>query len=330
MPTQPRRATAALAALILCGTAITAISNAVAQSYPVRPVRLIIPYPPGGGLDIFGRSFATKMGENLGQPIIVENRPGASTIIASEATAKSPADGYTILLGDMATFAVNPLLYKKLPYDPFRDFAPVSLAIRAALMLTVNPGVPASTVQELIAYLKSRPGQLNYGSPGAGSPHHLAMEMFKQNTGVTTTHVAYKGAAPAVQDLIPGQIQLMFLDLGSAGPHIKSGKIRALGVGNTQRLASMSDIPTIAESGVTGFDAFGWGAIAVPAGTPKDIIARLNSEFARATADPSLRERFAVIGFEVMHSTPEAMVDYMKRETEKWAKVVRAGNITIE
>jgi tripartite-type tricarboxylate transporter receptor subunit TctC len=321
------RITATLALALL---ALLVGTDAAAQSYPTRPIRMLIPYPPGGGLDIFGRSFATKMAENLGQPIVIENRPGASTMIAAEALAKSPADGYTMILGDMATFAINPLLYKKLPYDPFRDFAPIALAIRAALMLTVNPGVPANSVQELVAHLKARPGQLNYGSPGPGSPHHLAMEMFKQRTGVAATHIAYKGAAAAVQDLLPGQIQLMFLDLGSAGPHIKSGKIRALGVGNAQRLASMNDIPTVAESGVPGFDAFGWGAIAAPAGTPKDLIARLNSEFAKASSDPALRERFSAIGFDVLHSTPEGLTDYMRAETEKWAKVIREGNITVE
>ena len=304
--------------------------DARSQSYPNRPIRLIIPYPPGGGLDIFGRSFVSKMGDSMGQPIVVENRPGASTIIGAEATLKSPADGYTFMLGDMATFAVNPLLYKKLSYDPFRDFAPISLAIRAALVMSVNTGVPANSIQELVAHLKSRPGQLNYGSPGAGSPHHLAMEMFKQRTGVAITHVAYKGGGPAIQDLLPGQIQLMFLDLGTAGSNFKSGKIRALGVGNPQRLASMNDVPTIAESGVTGFDAFGWGAIAAPAGTPTEIIARLNTEFAKATADPAMRQRFADIGFDVQHSTPEGLMNYMKAETEKWAKVIKEGGISIE
>lgn len=305
-------------------------ASAWAQSFPNRPVRLIIPYPAGGGLDIFGRSFAAKMAEGLGQPIIVENRPGASGIIAADATLKSAPDGYTMILGDMATFVANAFLYKKLPYDPQKDFAPISLAIRAALVLTVNPGLPANNVRELLAHIKSRPTELNYGSPGAGSPHHLAMEMFKQRAGVRITHIPYKGAAPAVQDLIPGQIQLMFLDLGSAGPNIKSGKLRALAVGNTQRLAPMPDLPTVSESGVGGYEAWGWGAIAAPAGTPREIIGRLNAEFGKAVNDPTLRDRFAAIGFDPLHTTPEAMADYLRAEYAKWGKVIREGNISVE
>ena len=310
--------------------ALVASSALYAQSYPNRPLRMIVGYPPGGGLDLFTRTVGAKMAEGLGQPIVVENRPGASTIIATEATVKSPPDGYTVLVGDTATLAVNPLLYKKLPYDPFKDLAPVTLALRAALLLTVHPSVPTNTVREFIDHVKANPGKLNYASPGPGSPHHLAMEMFKQMAGVNVTHVAYKGGGPAMQDYLPGQVQAMFLDLGSAGPHVRNGKIRALAVGNATRIDAMKDLPTVAESGVPGYDAFGWGAIVVPAGTPRDIVMRLNLEYAKAMGDAGVREKLNGIGFDLIGSTPEGLAEHMRRENEKWGKVVREGGLSLD
>ncbi len=246
-----RLATALLALVISFG--------AFAQSYPSKPVRLIVPSPPGGGTDFFARLVGTKMAEGLGQQVVVENRPGAATIIGAEAAAKSPADGYTLLLGDTATLAVNPSLYRKLPYDPQKDFAPISLTGRFALLLVVNPSsLNVKSIRELVAEAKKSPGKLDFASPGPGSPHHLAMELFMQQTGTKMNHVPYKGAGPAVQDLLGGQVPVMFLDLAAGRPHVLAGKLKALGVASPKRIAPLPDVPTVAESGAPGFEAWAW------------------------------------------------------------------------
>jgi tripartite-type tricarboxylate transporter receptor subunit TctC len=317
---------AALAVLAAVGAAPAAAQEA----YPSKPVRVIVPYPAGGGTDFFARAAGAKLSTLLGQQIVVDNRPGAATIIGAEAAAGSPPDGYTLLLGDSATYAVNPSLYRKLPYDPQKDFAPISLTGRFALLLVVNPSVPANSVQELIRLAKSKPGQLDYGSPGPGSPHHLAMELFKQQTGIDVQHIPYKGAAPAVQDLLGGRIPMMFLDYAAGMSQIKAGKIKALAVASPERIAAMPDLPTIAESGVPGFEAWAWQGLSAPAGTPADIIAKLNAEYGKAIADPALRQKIVDAGIEPLHSTPQQMADYIRSETAKWAKVVKEGHITIE
>lgn len=301
-----------------------------AQTYPNKALRLIVPYPAGGGTDFFARLVGAKMGESMGQQILVENRPGATTIIGTEAAAKAAPDGYTVLLGDTATYSANPALYKKLPYDPLKDLEPVSLTVRASLLLVVNNALPVKSVRELIEYARARPGQLNYGSPGTGSPHHLAMELLKQRTGIAVTHVPYKGAAPATQDLIGGQIQLMFLDLGTGGPHVKAVKVRALAIGDEKRLASMPELPTVSESGVTGFEAYAWQGFSLPAGTPKGVVATLNREYAKAAADQVVQQKLREVGFEPIPGSPEQMTAHIKSEQVKWAKVVKDGNITID
>jgi tripartite-type tricarboxylate transporter receptor subunit TctC len=301
-----------------------------AQSYPTKPIRLIVPYPPGGGTDFFARTVSAKLSDNLGQQVVVENRPGAATIIGAEAVAKSAPDGYTILLGDTATFAVNPTLYKKLPYDPLKSFEPISLTGRFALLLVVHPSVQANSVAELIALAKAKPGTLNYASPGPGSPHHLAMALFMQRTGINMLHVPYKGAGPAIQDLLGGQIPTMFLDLAAGAPQIKGGKIRALGVASPKRIAALPDLPTLAESGLPGFEAWAWQGLVAPAGTPPEVVAKLGAEYARAIGDPGIRQKIVDAGVDPLQSSPREFTDYIRSEQEKWAKVVKDGNITVE
>jgi len=328
MPSIPCHA--AFGALLLAAV-LGAGAPAHAQPYPNKPVTLIVPYPPGGGTDFFARTVGQKMAATLGQQIVVENRPGAATIVGAQALAKAPADGYTVLLGDSATYAINVSLYKKLAYDPVKDFAPVSLTGRFALLLAVNPSVlPVSSPKELVAQAKQRPGAIAYGSPGSGSPHHLAMELFKERAGIELLHVPYKGAAPAVQDLLGGRIATMFLDLAAGAPQVKGGKVKALAVASPQRIAALPEVPTLAESGFPGFEAWAWQGIAVPAGTPQEIIAALNSAYGKAIADPALRQKISDAGIEPLHSTPQEMADYIKRETAKWAKLIADRHITVD
>ena len=317
--------------LIFSAIVLALSLSAQAQVYPAKPIRLIVPYPAGGGTDFFARAVGAQLSQQLGQQIVVENRPGAATIIGAEAVAKSAPDGYTLLLGDTATFAVNPSLYKKLPYDPAKDLSPVTMTGRFALLLVVNPSkLPATTVKELVEEAKKAPGKIDYASPGPGSPHHLAMEMFKQRTGTQFTHVPYKGAGPAIQDLLGGQVPLMFLDLAAGGPQVKSGKLKALAVAADKRIAAMPDLPTVAESGVPGFEAWAWQALAVPEATPKDIVARLNAEFRKAIAVPELRQKLVDAGIDPLQSSPEDASAYIRSETLKWAKVISEGKITVE
>jgi len=319
------------ARLFFSAIALMLSLSALAQVYPAKPIRLVVPYPAGGGTDFFARAVGAQMSQQLGQQVVVENRPGAATIIGAEAVAKSAPDGYTLLLGDTATFAVNPSLYKKLPYDPTKDLSPVTMTGRFALLLVVNPSrLPATTVKELIEEARKAPGKIDYASPGPGSPHHLAMEMFKQRTGTQFTHVPYKGAGPAIQDLLGGQVPLMFLDLAAGGPQVKSGKLRALAVAGDKRISAMPDLPTVAESGVPGFEAWAWQALAVPEATPKDIVARLNAEFRKAVAVPELRQKLVDAGIDPLQSSPEDASAYIRSETLKWARVISEGKITVE
>jgi tripartite-type tricarboxylate transporter receptor subunit TctC len=252
-------------------------------------------------------------------------------LIGAEAVAKSAPDGYTLLLGDTATFAVNTSLYKKLPYDPDKELALVTMTGRFALLLVVNPKrLKAASVNELIEEAKKMPGKIDYASPGPGSPHHLAMEMFKQRTGTQFTHVPYKGSAPAVQDLLGGQIPLMFLDLAAGAPQIKARKLKALAVASDKRIAALPELPTIGESGLPGFEAWAWQALAVPIATPKEIIGRLNAEYRKAIAVPELRQKLIEAGIDPLESSPEDASAYARAETLKWAKVISEGKITVE
>jgi tripartite-type tricarboxylate transporter receptor subunit TctC len=316
---------AVLAAVLLLGT------EAGAQSYPAKPIRLIVPYPAGGATDFFARLVFPKVGDALGQPVVVENRPGAGTAIGASEVARSAADGYTLLLGDAGTYAFNPTLYKKLSYDPAKDFAPISLTGRFALILAVNPSVlNVSSVDAFVQAAKQAPGKLDYGAPGPGSPIHLAMELFKQRAGISMTPIPYKGGADALSDLIGGRIGALFPDIATGLPQIRAGKIKALAVASEKRVAALPGLPTVGESGYPGFEAWAWQGFVAPAGTPHDVVMKLNGAFAKVMADPAIKQRLSESGFEPQTSTPEQFATYMKSEIAKWAKVIRDSNISLD
>jgi tripartite-type tricarboxylate transporter receptor subunit TctC len=318
-----------LIALLACVAAVAGPAHA--QSYPTKPIRIIVPYPAGGATDFFARAVFPKMGEALGQSVFVENRPGAGTAIGASEVARSAPDGYTLLLGDAGTYAFNPTLYKKLSYNPVKDFAPVSLTGRFALILAVNPTtIKANSLKEFVDAAKRQPGKLDYGAPGPGSPIHLAMEFFKQRAEITMTPIPYKGGADALNDLIGGRIGAMFLDIASGLPQIRGGKVKALAVASEKRVAALPELPTIGEAGYPGFEAWAWQGFVAPAGTPRDIVMKLNSEFAKVMADPSIKQRLSESGFEPQTSTPEHFSAYMKNEIAKWEKVIRDSNISLD
>jgi tripartite-type tricarboxylate transporter receptor subunit TctC len=317
--------------LLAAAAAACAMSAAQAQSYPAKPIRLIVPYPAGGATDFFARLVFPKMGEALGQSMVVENRPGAGTAIGASELARSAPDGYTLLLGDAGTFAFNPTLYKRLSYNPQKDFAPVSLTGRFALILAVNASaIKAGTVKEFVEEAKSRPGKLDYGAPGPGSPIHLAMELFKQRAGIEITPIPYKGGADALNDLIGGRIGALFPDIATGLPQIRGGKIKAIAVASEKRIGALPDVPTIGESGYPGFEAWAWQGFVAPAGTPRDIVMTLNRAFEKVMNDSSLKQRLSESGFEPQTSSPEQFSSYMKSEIAKWEKVIRESNISLD
>lgn len=301
-----------------------------AAAYPGKPVRLIVTFPPGGGADMIARAVGQKLFESWGQQVVVDNRGGAGGIIGTEIAARAVPDGYTLLIGASSGLVINPLLRTKLPYDPVRDFMPVSLLIINPTLLVVNSSVPASSVKELIALARAKPGQLNYASVGQGSPIHLAMELFKSMTGTNFVHVPYKGAGPAVTDLLAGQVQLMFNSMPSVLPHVKTGRLRGLAVGSAQRFRAVPDIPTVAEAGVPGFEAMTWFGMFAPAGTPKYIINKLNTQIVRILADPEMAHYLVIQGSEARSSTPEELAKYMRVESERAKKAIKSAAIKIE
>jgi tripartite-type tricarboxylate transporter receptor subunit TctC len=315
------------------GTLVAALAlNANAQApYPNHPVRIVVPFPAGGTTDILARAVAQKLTETLGQSFVVENRAGAGGNIGADLVAKSPPDGYTMLMGTVGTHAINPSLYEKMPYDHVKDFVPVVLVAGVPNVLVVNPSVPAKSVQELIAYAKANPGKLNFASSGSGTSIHLSGELFKTMTGVQIQHVPYKGSAPALADLMGGQVQLMFDNLPSALPLIKAGKLRALGVTSLQRASALPDVPTVAESGLPGFEASSWFGLLAPAGTPKDVVAKINGDVAKWLATPEAKEKLAAQGAIVASGlTPEAFSRHIASETTKWQKVVKESGAKVE
>ena len=305
-------------------------ADAIAQSYPSRPVRLVVPFPAGGTTDILARAMAEKLSGALGQQFVVDNRPGAGGNIGSDIVAKSQPDGYTLLMGTVGTHAINPSLYPKMPYDHVKDFVPVVLVAGVPNVLVVNPTVPAKTVAELIALAKEKPGTINFASSGNGTSIHLSGELFKLLAGVQIAHVPYKGSAPALTDLIGGQVQIMFDNLPSALPHIKGGKLRALAVTSSKRAPALPDLPTIAESGVAGFEASSWFGILAPAATPRDIVQRINAEANKALHAPDMREKLLAQGAEAVGNSPEFFADYIRTETVKWAKVVKDSGARVD
>jgi tripartite-type tricarboxylate transporter receptor subunit TctC len=295
---------------------------AAADIYPNRPLRLIVPFAPGGGLEITARGIAQKLTEKYGHAVVIDNRPGAATIVGTEIAAKANPDGYTLLM-ITTTFAINPSLYPKLPYDPMRDFAPVTQINSVPNILVVNPAIPAQTVRELIALAKSKPGQLSYASAGAGTSPHLAAELFKTMAGIDMMHIPYKGIAPAVTDVIAGRVSMLMTTTISAAPHVKSGRLRALAVTSLKPSALTPGLPTVAESGVPGYESVAIFGVLAPAQTPPDIINRLQREVARAAANPEVRKRFLEAGVEPVGSTPEEYTATIRREMAKWGKLIK-------
>jgi len=299
--------------------------NASSQSWPSKPLRYIVPFPPGAFNDTLARTLAAELPKTLGQPVIVENRPGGNTLIGTEAAAKSPADGYT-LFGAALPFAVVQSLYKT-SFDVTKDFAPITLAGVTPNLLVANPSVPFSDVKGMIAYAKANPGKLNYASTGNGSSNHLSFELFKSMTGTFVTHIPYKGSAPAVTDLIAGQVQVMFDNTPNVLPHVRAGRLKAIAVSSKTRTSLAPEIPTVDESGVPGYDVGVWFGVLTVAGTPREIVQRLNTDMVKILASPEIRERFGNTGVEVVAGTPEQFSTFLKSEVARWAKVVQDANI---
>lgn len=295
---------------------------AAAQAYPSRPVHLIVPAAAGGTVDILARAISARLAEGLGQPVVVENRPGAGTNIGMEAVVRAVPDGHMAVIGGVPV-ATNKTLYGKLAFDPAKDLAPVSLLVRSGNVLVVNPGLPVSSVQELIAYARSRPGELHFGSPSTGSTPHLAGELFNSLAGVKMVHVPYKGAAQGLSDLIGGRLQLSFDNIPPAIPHVRSGKLRALAVTPAQRSPLLPELPTVAEAGLPGFDVSAWFGLLVPAATPGAVIQRLQAETVKALRDPAARERLERLGFEVVGSTPAEFAALIEKDAARWSRIIR-------
>ena len=302
----------------------------MAQTYPDKPVHLIVPFSAGSAVDTLARVPGQKLAELWGQALVVDNRTGANTIIGTEAAAKAAPDGYTLLLTNDAALATNPALYPKLPYAPLRDFAPITLGASIPVVLVAHASQPYATVQELVAYAKANPGKLHYASGGNGSAQHVPMEMFKQIAGIDLVHVPYKGLGPAFNDVISGQIPVMFAGLSNTPPHIKAGRIRALAIGSARRSSAMPDVPTMQEAGVPGFDYSAWAGILAPAGTPPAIVQKVNADWARVIAMPEVRDKLVALGFELTPTSPAEFGEMIRREMAKVAKVVKDANIRVD
>jgi tripartite-type tricarboxylate transporter receptor subunit TctC len=305
-------------------------SAAAAQSYPTKPLRIIVMYTAGSTIDIMARLIAPKLTEALGQPVIVENRPGAGGAIGMDMAAKAPPDGHTLTIGATGPSVTNPLLYPKTPFDPLRDFAYISLIATGPAVIAVHPSIPAKTVKDLVALAKARPGQLNYGTAGIGTSPHLAGELFRQVTAADIVHVPYKGNAEAITDLLGGQISIVFTGVPPVVPLMQAGKIKLLATTGNKRIATIPDLPTIAEAGYPGASMGIWYGLVAPAATPKDILARLHREITRIQALPDVRERFAQLGTEATTSTPEQFTTLVREELVKWGKVIKAAGVKVE
>jgi tripartite-type tricarboxylate transporter receptor subunit TctC len=313
------------------GLALLASGPAMAEAaYPNRVIKLIVPYPPGGTTDLLGRLIADQVKSGLNATVIVENKPGAGTTLGADLVAHASPDGYTLLLATSTTLAINKTLYKKLPYDPVKDFAPISLVAEVPFALIVNPIIPAKTLAEFVAYAKANPG-LAYGSAGNGSPQHLGAELLKTQAGIDIRHVPYRGSVPAMLDVIANHIPFMIVDLEPALPQIKEGKVRVLGVTTPKRVAIAPDIPTIAESGLPGYQLVAWQGLVAPAGTPRDIVDALAAQIAKMLADPATSGRFATLAIEPLPgSTPDSFAAYIKTEVDRWATIVKSSGAEAE
>lgn len=315
-------------AAILCGLMLPIVSGAIgpaaAQQYPNRPIRFLVPFPPGGGNDIVGRVIAQKLAEALNQIVVVDNRGGAGGTLGTDLAAKAPADGHTMLINNIS-LAVNATLIPKLPYDTLKDLAPVSIIGRQPNIVVVHPGVKAKSVREFLDLARARPGQVNYGSGGVGTASHLATELLQLTTKTSMTHIPYKGLGPALVDLMGGRVEMIISTMASALPQLKSGKLRPLAVTTVKRSAFFPEVPTMIEAGVAGYDFTTWYALMVPAATPRPVVARLNGELAKIAAAPAVKEQFSAQGLETAHTSAEEARAYLKSEVEKWGKVIKAS-----
>ncbi|WP_423459231.1 Bug family tripartite tricarboxylate transporter substrate binding protein [Ottowia sp. VDI28] len=301
-----------------------------AKAYPSKPIRLVVPFTPGGSTDILGRTIGLQLTQAWHQPVVIENVPGAGGSIGADKVAKAPADGYTLLMGHIGTLAVTPSLYAKLPYDPIKAFAAVAWVARVPNVLVVHPSVPAKTVQELVAYAKANPGKINYGSGGNGSAAHIATEYLKLQTGTQMQHVPYKGTAPAVTDLVAGQIQLMFTGVPAVMTQVKAGQLRAIAVSSPQRVKAVPELPTVAESGYPGFEADQWYGVVAPANTPKDVITKLNQQINLMLSSPEVGGRLASEGAEPTPNPPEVFAKLITSEIARWRTVIQQGKVKVE
>jgi len=308
-----------------------ALPAAAQDAYPTKPIRLVVPFPPAGGTDVLSRSIAQSIASNTKWTIVVDNKPGAGGMIGAEMVAKAAPDGYTLLVGNIATLAMNVGIYSKMPYDPVKDFTPILQTAQVNYVLVINPSVPVRTVPELVAYAKANPGKLTYASSGSGSAQHMAAELFKARTGTDITHVPYKGTGAVVADLIAGHVSMIFADQGSMMPQVKAGKLRALGVGGLQRSPEYPDIPTIAEAGnLPGFEMVAWQGMAGPAGLPPAIVARLNEAFNKVHALPGMREKLTTAGLTSVGGTPDEFGRYIKSEITKWTRIAKDVGATVD
>ncbi len=318
----------------VCRSAATAVlfagaCHALAQPYPAKPIRFVVPHTVSGSPDILARFIGARLGPALGQQIIVDNQPGAAGIVGAERVARSAPDGYTLMTGSSAV-VINPSLYRKVGYDVLRDFQPVTELALAALVLAVHPSLPVRSTRELMALARAQPGVINYASGGSGSAAHMAAELFKSMAGVNLVHVPYKGTAPALTDLVGGHVSVGFYTVSAIGGYIRNGRLRALGVTALQRSAAIADVPTVAESGLPGYEASTWIGVLAPSGTPRDIIERLNTEIVKILGMPDVRQGFAAQGFDIIASTPEQFAAQIKTDFAKWARVIRESRVTVD
>ena len=301
-----------------------------AQEYPNKPIRFVVPYAPGGASDVTARLLGQKMTDAWGQTVAVDNRAGANGIVALELVAKAPADGYTILMANLGPNAINPAVYSKLPYDPVKGFAPVTLTTLVPNILVINPYLPARTLKEVFALAKARPNQMSYGTGGYGSSNHLSMELLKLMAGVKITHVPYKGDVPAMIDAMAGQIEMSVPTVVAASPYVKSGKLRAIAVTSGKRVGSLPEVPTVAEAAVAGFESVSWGGVMAPGGTPAAVVNKLNAEIVRILRLPDVQERLQTLGAEVVGGSPSEFSAYLEAEIAKWGKVARAAGVKLD
>lgn len=333
-PQTPQRAAAVLRtarhALFAIAAGLLVTTAAVAQSWPQKPVSVIVPFPAGGSSDTIARMLAAPLNEKLGQPFVVENKPGATGSIGAAAVKRAPADGYTMLVAPISVYAINPFLQKNLPYDPVKDFDLLTVAVRAPNVLVAHPSFPANTVSELIAYMKKNPGKVSFASSGAGSSDHLTAALFWQKTGTDGLHVPYKGGAPAVSDLLAGQTNVSFQNINAIVQHVKAGKLKALAVTGEKRSELLGNVPTLAEAGIKDVEVYSWQAVAAPRGLPKDVKSKLHAALVASLNDPQMRAKLAESGFEVVANTPEQFAKFENQELQRWKTVIETGNITAE